>query len=148
MGIFIKAYKNLVYQSRKTNLKIQIAFYHLLFILSCIPIKTWYDLFTTVHAKLNNVYYALFATTFLFSMPIIIPTATLIGTWSLLCYLQEIMKLSKEKYKATTLVIISLILDLISIAIAIRYSIMPIAFVFWTIQGLTIIALIVIKIEE
>lgn len=147
MSIFIKAYKNLIYQSRKTNLRIEIAFYHLLFILSCVPLKTWLDLLTAI-PKTPIVTYAVINTIAIFSLPIIIPTATLVGTWSLFYYLQEIMKLSKEKYKTTIFVTISLILDLISIAIAIQYSIMPIALVFWIIQGLIIIALIVIKIEE
>jgi hypothetical protein len=144
MSIFVKAYKNLVYQSRKTNLKIEIAFYHLLFIISCVPLKTWYDLLTAI-PKTPTITYALVNTIALFSLPIIIPTATLIGSWSLFYYLQEIMKLSKEKYKATIFVTITLILDLISIAIAIQYSIIPIALSFWIIQGLFIIALFELK---
>lgn len=96
MSIFVKAYKNLVYQNRKTNLKIEIAFYHLLFIISCVPLKTWHDLLTAI-PKTPTVTYALVNTIAIFSLPIIIPTATLIGSWSLNYYLQEIMKLSKEK---------------------------------------------------
>ena len=143
MNIMIKAHKNIVHQNRKRNPDIQVALYHLLFIISCVPIKTWYDLLKAIPAT-----YGWFTVTILISLMISIPITTIIGSWSLLNYLFEITELSKEKYKTMIFITISLILDLISIIITIQYSIIPIAIGFWVIQGLIIIALIVLKIEE
>ena len=143
MGILIKAYKRIVYQSRKTNSNLRVILYHLLFVISCVPVKTWYDLLSTI-AEINEI----IACIILIALIPTIPIALIIGSSSLLNYLFEIVELSKEKYKTITFVTISLILNLISILIAVQHSIMPIAFGFWVIQGLIIIALIALKIEE
>ena len=143
MGIFIKAYKRLVYQSRKTNSNLQIILYHLLFVTSCVPVKTWYALLTAI-AEVNEW----IASIILIALIPLVPIALIIGSSSLLGYLFEIVELSKEKYKTITFVTISLILDLISIVIAVQHSIMPIAFGFWIIQGLIIIALFTLSNSE
>lgn len=143
MGILIKAYKRIVYQRRKTNSNLQIILYHLLFVISCVPVKTWYNLLSII-AEVNEI----IACIILIALIPTIPIALIIGSSSLLNYLFEIVELSKEKYKTITFVTISLVLDLSSILIAVQHSIMPIAFGFWVIQGLIIIALIVLKIEE
>lgn len=143
MGILIKAYKRIIYQSRKTNSNLQIILYHLLFVISCVPFKTWYNLLSII-AEVNKI----IACIILIALIPTIPIALIIGSSSLLNYLFEIVELSKEKYKTITFVTISLVLDLSSILIAVQHSIMPIAFGFWVIQGLIIIALIVLKIEE
>lgn len=136
MGILIKAYKRIVYQSRKTNSNLRVILYHLLFVISCVPVKTWYDLLSVI-AEFNG----LIASIILIALIPLVPIALVIGSSSLLSYLFEIVELSKEKYKTIKFVTISLILDLISIIIAVQHSIMPIAFGFWIIQGLIIIAL-------